>query len=695
MNKAFLLAIFFFILPGALFVQNLKKCSTTELMNAWFEANPEKKGEYEARRKQMLLLSQSPEWQNQQKTSATVYTIPVVFHVLHVGGSENISDAQIIDAVDILTRDFRKKNPDTVAIQTVFKNLAADVQIEFVLATKDPNGNCTNGIIRHFDPKTTAWNGDPNDYQYTWPSNKYMNIYVVKNITFNAAGYTFYPGTVGPAMDAIVVLSDYVGSIGTSSPFKSRVLTHEVGHWLDLEHVWGNNNNPGVSCGDDGISDTPITKGWNYCNLNSNDVCNPGIKENVENYMEYSYCDKMFTIGQANHMLSIINNNVGGRQNLVTPANLLQTGITNPSGLCAPSLMLIPAGNASVCAGGTIAVTGFTSSGAPSSYSWSCSSGGSVMANGNFSAAIFLPNQGTYTVTCTATNAAGAATSTTLVHAISFTTVINAGTMESFETNFPSYGWSLPNNTTPAQNWKQTSAAASDGFQSMYIQGEMMPIGKKAVLQTPGYDFKNNPGAGFSFRYAYARKTSTTTDRFRVFASKDCGANWKLIWSALAHQLSNGSGGIQNNIFIPNANQWKTYQLDLHPQFAEMLNEEKVIIRFEFQEDSIAGFQNRFYLDEINFTTPLGLKSNAVEHNISVYPNPAHSNLMVTIRDPLDEPMELKVIDLFGKTVKSMQAVPGGAVLAYDINIENLPAGVYFLVMEQENKKAVYRFIRE
>ncbi|MCX8081185.1 MAG: M43 family zinc metalloprotease, partial [Bacteroidia bacterium] len=317
--------IFFIIvllLNAFVFAQNIKKCATAEMMEKWFSENPDKKAAFLEQRRLNLERSQDPSFAQNQKTSATVYTIPVVFHILHVGGSENISNAQVMDAVNIMTRDFRKKNPDTVAIQTVFKNLAADVQIEFVLATKDPNGNCTNGIIRHYDPKTLAWNGDPNDYIYTWPPHKYLNIYVVKNITFNAAGYTFYPGTVGPSMDVIVVLSNYVGSIGTSIPFNSRVLTHEVGHWLDLEHVWGNTNNPGVSCGDDGIFDTPVTKGWNNCNLNSNDVCTPGIKENVENYMEYAYCSKMFTTGQANHMKSIIQNNVGNRLNLVTATNL-------------------------------------------------------------------------------------------------------------------------------------------------------------------------------------------------------------------------------------------------------------------------------------------------------------------------------------------------------------------------------------
>ena len=128
------------------------------------------------------------------------------------------------------------------------------------------------------------------------------------------------------AVDGVIALSTYVGSIGTSSPTNSRTLTHEIGHFFNLQHVWGNTNAPGVACGDDGVSDTPITKGWDHCPSSNYDVCNNGVDENFQNYMEYSYCDVMFTQGQNTRMHAALNSTVQNRNNLWTTNNLIATG---------------------------------------------------------------------------------------------------------------------------------------------------------------------------------------------------------------------------------------------------------------------------------------------------------------------------------------------------------------------------------
>ena len=161
-----------------------------------------------------------------------------MFHILHLGGPENISDAQVLDALYVLNRDFRKQNPDTNTIVNDFKALAADANLEFRLATKDEFGNCTNGITRHYDARTN-WDTDMSNYFTTWNPTKYLNIYVVNNITIGAAGYTYLPGSAPGYMDAIVMRHDYVGTMGTGSLYTSRALTHEVGHWFNLQHVWG------------------------------------------------------------------------------------------------------------------------------------------------------------------------------------------------------------------------------------------------------------------------------------------------------------------------------------------------------------------------------------------------------------------------------------------------------------------------
>src|SRR5436189_2629563 len=211
-------------------------CKTTEVLNDWFTKNPQYKPSFEAGRAKLRQLDKlSSEHTNAKPVATAMFTVPVVFHILHTGGNECISDAQVQDAVSILTRDYNKLNADTSNVVAAFKNLIGNVKIEFQLATRDPNGNCTNGIIRHWDANT-YWDWDFSNYVYTWPSNRYMNVYVVKSLGGQAAGYTFLPGSgIPPNVDAIVVESSYVGSIGTSNAFTSRVLTHEAGHWFGLE----------------------------------------------------------------------------------------------------------------------------------------------------------------------------------------------------------------------------------------------------------------------------------------------------------------------------------------------------------------------------------------------------------------------------------------------------------------------------
>ena len=289
-----------------------------------------------------------------------IYNIPLVFHVIHNGGVENISSDQIRDAVAILNRDFRLQNADANTVQSTFSGMPADIEIEFQLATKAPNGQCFSGITRTQSPLTNSGANGQNQvsaiiagndvYNGTWPGNKYLNIFVV-NDADGAAGYTTNPSNwSGSSMtNGIWVLHDYVGSIGTSDTYSSRTLTHEVGHWLNLDHLWGNNNNPGnaSSCSqDDAVDDTPRCIGVTSCNLNSNTCSNDAIDgywtsdviDNVENYMEYSYCNKMFTTGQKNRMRSALMSSVGGRNNIWTSSNLTATGLNTTPSLCAVAI---------------------------------------------------------------------------------------------------------------------------------------------------------------------------------------------------------------------------------------------------------------------------------------------------------------------------------------------------------------------
>lgn len=263
--------------------------------------------------------------------SGAVVTIPVVFQVVYKNASENLSAARLNDQLAVLTKDFRKLNSDAGNVPAPFQGVAADIEIEFCLATTDPNGNPTNGIIR--TATTTASFGLSNEVKATatggvapWNTSKYLNIWVC-DITGSVLGYAQFPGG-SSSTDGIVMDYAYTGVQGSTAPYNlGRTATHEVGHYLGLVHIWGDAN-----CGDDQVSDTPPqsspTGGCPTFPVASTCVGSNANGNMFMNYMDYSNdaCLYMFTTGQKQRMLAALNTN---RASLLT-ANVCAPVIAGP-----------------------------------------------------------------------------------------------------------------------------------------------------------------------------------------------------------------------------------------------------------------------------------------------------------------------------------------------------------------------------
>jgi hypothetical protein len=197
---------------------------------------------------------------------AGIIVIPVVVHVVWNETEQNISDEQIQSQLVVLNQDFRKGNADIVTIPEPFLGLAEDAQIEFRLATRDPSGNPSVGITRTRTDKT-IFTSDDEAVKFdslggvnAWPANRYLNIWVCP---CDSLGYAQLPG--GPKeTDGVVVDYEAFGTTGTAAyPFHlGRTATHEVGHWLNLFHIWGED---GTGCsGTDLVDDTPLQDGPHY-----------------------------------------------------------------------------------------------------------------------------------------------------------------------------------------------------------------------------------------------------------------------------------------------------------------------------------------------------------------------------------------------------------------------------------------------
>lgn len=632
---------------------------------------------------------------NSQSSATPSYTIPLVFHILHLGGPENISDAQVIDQVAILNRDYQKQNADTNLIAPSFTNNIANIGIAFKLATIDPNGNCTNGIIRHYTNMTNWDTGDLNDFIYSWPTDKYLNIYIVKTLNIAATAYAFLPGTPIPTnADVIVSMHNMVGSIGTGNVANSRVLTHEVGHWLNLQHIWGTSNQPGVTCGDDAVSDTPITKGFVSCSIANAAICNPPIQENPQNYMDYSPCKIMFTNGQALRMITCLTGTLNNRQNISSPNNLANTGITTSTNNCMPLIEIATMPSQTLCAGNQVVVNSYTSNANPNSISWIVNNGAIITNSTASSATVMLVNTGNSTINCVATNSAASVSSSLIVTAISGSVNYTSTYQESFETNTLPLHWVILNPTSLSSLWSINNIASSLGNQCIYVNGEVAPANSEEILETPSFDLLNNPNGLFTFKYAYARKTNSHNDIFKVQASKDCGGSWLDIYAPSAAQLASGSGGVDNNLFVPNNSQWKFYDLTQHPSFYQFQSETNVRFRFYFKEGD-TGFGNRFYLDEVNFTSPSSITEHMVYSNLKVFPNPATE--LVNINFNLDHVSNVTITmhDLSGKQLFIIAQDPemNQGEHHFSSQVTSLSKGVYFIELNIDGYKVVKKVI--
>lgn len=308
----------------------IEKCGTMYVLEQHQKTNPSLKERIQKVQKTAKL------WENtdQDKKSSNIVIIPVVVHVVYNVDSaqQNIPDSVIYSQIEVLNEDYRRLNADTVNTRSIFDTIAADIDVEFCLATIDPDGNTTNGITRtvttvtDFDILTMmdSMKFTSSGGQDAWPSDQYLNIWVCNMTIFGMPGllgYAQFPGD-NPATDGVVIQYPYFGRTNdpnSAAESKGRTTSHEVGHWLGLYHIWGNTSFLGGSCDSiDYVDDTPnaFDQSNSDCNLaiNSCSVEHPywsttDPPDMVENYMDYStdLCMNSFTHGQKNRMLSFLN----------------------------------------------------------------------------------------------------------------------------------------------------------------------------------------------------------------------------------------------------------------------------------------------------------------------------------------------------------------------------------------------------
>jgi PKD repeat protein len=685
----------------------IQRCATEEHFQQQLLLHPElaqKRADYE----QSITENMANKMASRQSTAT--YIIPVVVHVIHQYGSENISDAQIEDQIRILNEDFQRKNPDSVNTPSAFVPIAGRLSIEFRLARLDPTNQCTNGIVRVASNLTNGTssfsNRDDVKALSYWNANKYLNIWIVKTITPSVPntivlGYAQFPGLGSLSTEGLVLRSDATGSIGSVSPSsaKGRTATHEIGHCLGLRHIWGDDN--GACTGSDLVGDTPNQANENTgCPSFPQVSCNNGPNGDLySNYMDYvqDVCMNIFTAGQVLRMTSSLVSAAGGRNNLWQASNLISTGTNVPNSpiVCKPKCDFIS--RTEVCAGSTLAFGDKSWNTSPTSWNWTFQ-GGTPDTSTSQNPVVQYTTPGIYDVKLVVSNSAGTDSLTKIGHILVKSGVAPIQLPNYFETFPPNVNLATNNYRVVDPNndisfFPYTGAGIGDNS-SVSIDNSINSPGFIDYMYIPNINFTNAPlDSKLSFYLSYQRDISPRTDNLRVQFSLNCGLTWVTRYNKSANSTSplhtvaaiNTSG-----FFSPNGpSQWRKEDVNIsgYPGAATASNME---IRFVFTADPNIGSGLPLYIDSVSLTS-LSLGNANVylnQMNASVYPNPSEGNFTIEFYDNDIENLTLEVVDLLGrKTVINKSDLIQYSFHTYVLDTrQKLTNGTYMLKLKSGNK---------
>ena len=654
MKKIFLVLAILINNSNFLFGQvNTKKCITTNLIKQELSNNLE----YELMRKDLFNYNKDAIHYKNQPT----ITIPVVIHVVHrtqdnIGANTNISLAQIEDQLMILNEDYSKTNPEFPnPPRSTFLNYAGNPQLQFCLASIDPDGNPTTGITR---TPTSQFSWDADDASESnymklsaqggidnWDPLKYLNIWVC-NLTNSSGsgqtlGYAYLPGLQGSSSqswkDGLVIDYLFFGTTGSvSSSSNGRTATHEIGHYLGLNHTFcessgccDNDLSSQYSWGD--VDDTPATEDIYFGAVNSstnNNTCNDLSYSNIftnnvldmdENYMSYSSNVWMFSQGQVDVMLGTLNASTwqGGRADLKN-----STVAVNCSGIVQAS--------------------------------WNCDGNGNCNDPGT--------GNGIYTTYNSCLAVCGCAGTLSPV-------------IEDFQNSVLSNGWSI-DNSDGDQTWEINSSYGYNSSGSISLENSIYSAnGQYDDLNSPTIDFSNTSNINLSFDYAYSLWTDPTStqvwsDTLIILISSDCGLTWQKLWEKAGTDLSTASPIFNSFEWFPsNNNDWQVVNINLN----SYANTDGVIIKFR----NVNEYENNIFLDNINISGSVATNIEDYNNEIYLYPNPSGKNININY-DGLKE-----IYSVLGKKIST----------TYDnkINISNLQKGLYLIKFENR----AIRFVKE
>lgn len=629
-----------------------------------------------------------------ERSMDSVRAIPVVVHVVYFSNTENISEEQIQSQIHVLNEDYGKM-PGTPG-----DGAGVDTGVRFFLANVDPDGNCTNGIVRIKSEELT----DHQPYERPllrqlsfWDNTRYLNIYVVADITGSILGYSSFPG--GPAdEDGIVAVHDEFGNIGTAVGSMGRTLTHEIGHWMGLYHTFQDGCGEDVCDDGDFVCDTPpalnphyVCSGTNTC---SNDV--PDLPDLEENYMDYTPqdCKNMFTEGQKMRMYAALNT---VRDYIWSEENLLSTGydsVFTPPIICPIHADFITL-TRDICVNNSVAFSDRSLNGA---NAWHWYFPGAIPAQSFLpNPKVFYPTEGTFPVGLVVENENGmdsvglegyiTVTTPGMGDPLSYKEYLDA------ELGLPA-GMSIYNPDGEI-TWEVNSEASTSGNNSIRIDNlNSTNYGTIDELLFPYLDLSSlSPDSSIylSFNYAYAKSVQTFTDELLVLLSTDCGQNFTQILYKAHADLTTAAP--QTTPFIPTEDQWDYAEVNLD-NFRAFDN---VLIKFV----NVTDGGNFLYLDDfyVGDGSDLGVATKqplGIAGQFCFYPNPVAGQLNMAFNLTTADDLQVNLFNAQGVLVQQgSRSYFGKGKHQLAINTSDLATGVYWVYVKGNQGNLVRRIVVE
>jgi hypothetical protein len=687
-------------------------CATDEKAQQVFQTDPAARARYENTQRFLENQIQTVLNNRQQRTQAIV-TIPVVVHIA-IANPSLVTDVTVQRQLDTLNFYYGTQQPgDSLRVYTPFRTTYGRTEIRFCLAQRTPFNTSTTGVTRTTTTTTFTMSGShPNTVVAPWDVTKYLNIWVV-NFTDGTLGFAPFPGLYPVGSPNIGYVNDY-RAFGSGEAYLyslynlGKTAVHEIGHYFNLSHPWGNGGSNSSCTGTDNCADTPPTAGPTFGCLASPvlNACSsiaPGIMN--QNHMDYGDdgCMFLFTVNQVTRMTAGLTS--PDRSTLLTsngcqpviggPVNrdISVIAINNPDAECNGNFTP----NITVKNNAVETVTAFSVSYRINNGALQTSTftGQNIPFNGtlsvNLSAATGTTAAGQHTITAFTFNPVSLTgtgdqvlSNDTLTRPFAILGTLASPLIENFtNTLFPPAGWGVYNPDAD-QTWKRDPVGNNNAGSAMMNNYRYNALGQFDYLHTPEITYTGVDSILMSFDIAAVTRiapnnTILPTDTVEVLVTTNCGASYTSIykkWGAVLQTINDPVNPQPNEFFPSGSSQWRTEKFDLSSYAPNGP------LHIVFKNSN--AFGNNVFIDNVNIRTrilPAALKVDGIQ----LFPSPFTTMFQVW---HLQTPTTLRYINVYntaGQLVWSKQ-YNGGALKIEDVDMSRNARGLYIVEMGYTDK---------